>query len=103
MRSSRTIFTSGEVDPKYYNGIIYTSDPQSIAITIPGKCKTQKTTKSSGYLRDFFFLEFPGHGRASDIPSIHPDDTDELREVKEHIVQLLQTITNPLPPPPPLP
>ncbi len=37
LRSSRTIFTNGEIDPKMYNGIIYTTDPESVAINIPGK------------------------------------------------------------------
>lgn len=37
LRSSRTIFTNGDLDPKMYNGIIYTSDPESIALSIQGK------------------------------------------------------------------
>ncbi|XP_037038170.1 putative serine protease F56F10.1 [Bradysia coprophila] len=78
LRSSRTIYTNGEVDPKMYNGIIYTTDPQSVAISIPE------------------------HGRASDIPPIQDTDSAELVAVKERIVELLRdfTIPPPLPPPP---
>lgn len=42
LRSSRTIFTNGAVDPKMYNGIIFTNDPQSVALTIQGKCNEKK-------------------------------------------------------------
>jgi len=65
LRSSRTIFTNGDIDPKMYNGIIYTNDPESVAFNIQA------------------------HGRASDMPSIQQYDSAHLFEVKENIIELV--------------
>lgn len=49
LRSSRTIFTNGNIDPKMYNGIIYTNDPESIALNIEGKCEMK--IRFEGFLK----------------------------------------------------
>ncbi|KAJ6632715.1 Thymus-specific serine protease [Pseudolycoriella hygida] len=74
LRSSRTIFTYGEIDPKMYNGITYTDDPESVAISIPG------------------------HGRASDMSSIQATDSAELQAVKERIIELVGNFSVPFRP-----
>jgi len=72
LRSSRTIFTNGDIDPKMYNGIIYTNDPESVALSIQG------------------------HGRASDIPSIQETDSAQLQDIKEQIIELIGNFSVPI-------
>lgn len=70
-----------------YNGIVYTNDPESVAISIPGEW-VDENWKDWKYT-ERFFCTLIGHGRASDIPSVQSTDTDELIEVKERVMELI--------------
>lgn len=71
-----------------YNGIIYTNDPESVALNIEGECDWIKKNKNwKLYNPNSIYLL--GHGRASDMPSIQSTDSAQLQEVKEEIIELI--------------
>lgn len=94
LRSSRTIFTNGDIDPKMYNGIIYTNDPESIALTILRKYRWLKGNGKNNS-KNFHCLVVE-HGRSSDIPSIQETDSAQLQEIKEEIIERIGNFSIPI-------